>query len=59
MKKLLSHILDCIFPTRISRFGQHIFYITWEDSYIERLQRIDQMYRFEIDRDRATFGTLF
>ena len=46
MKKLLSFIFAEIFPTKVTPFGHHLFYITNENDYVARKTRIGRMPKF-------------
>ena len=40
----MTKLFQLLFPTKITKFGQALFWITNEDNYIARLVRTGQLY---------------
>ena len=50
----LTILFSAIFPTKITSLGKRLFYITNENDYIARQTRLQQVYKLELDPERAT-----
>lgn len=50
----MTKLFQLLFPTRITNFGESLFFVTWEDSTISRQMRIGRLnpivYRMALEK---------
>lgn len=58
MRYLISIAFSELFATKVTPYGKKLFYITDEKSNFARMKRTGQLYRQELDPERAVYERL-